>query len=302
MAIPAIDDLERRITKQEREIRRLRAEMQRFSNGGRVRASSIVGTSPTTSGGTGITGSPLGVTLWKNASGGTRSQGYVCVLSVAADQSFDDTTTQADQDVIGVLDDDSIIVGAAGRIRHIGYQSVVNVQGNVAAGDYLYTSTTAGRAASAGTQLKPGCFGQAVTAYGGGGAGTVAAFLFPPAGADESSIQLVIDGAASVISTGVKADLEVPFDCTVEGWTLVADQSGSIVIDVWRDTFGNFPPVVGDSIAGTEKPTLSAAQTAQDLALSTWTTSLLKGDWLRFNVDSAATVLRVTLSLRLRKR
>ena len=107
------------------------------------------------------------------------------------------------------------------------------------------------------------------------------------------------DPVSVAITTGVKLYLEVPFACTITGWTLVADASGDIVIDVWKDTYANFPPTVADTIAGTEKPTLSAAQKNQDLTLTTWTTAIAAGDVLGFNVDSAATVKQVTLTLRL---
>lgn len=118
----------------------------------------------------------------------------------------------------------------------------------------------------------------------------------------QSAIEVVIDGAGSVISTGLKGYLEVPFDCTVVAWRIVGDVSGSIVVDIWKDTYANFPPVVGDSIAGSEKPTLSSAQKNEDTNITTWTTtSLTDGDWLAFNVDSASTVTRVTLSLTVRR-
>lgn len=107
---------------------------------------------------------------------------------------------------------------------------------------------------------------------------------------------IVVDGGGSAITTGVKADLVVPFACTLTSWTLLADQSGSIVIDIWKDSYANFPPVVGDSIS-TSKPTLSAAAKAQDLTITDWSEVLAAGDILRINVDSAATVQRVTLSL-----
>jgi hypothetical protein len=112
-----------------------------------------------------------------------------------------------------------------------------------------------------------------------------------------------IDGGGAVITTGVvtPGDLEVPFDCTVVEWRIVADQSGSIVVDVWKDTYANFPPTVADTIAGSEKPTLSAAQKNEDTNLTTWTTALSKGDWLRFNVDSSSTVTSVTLSIIVRR-
>jgi hypothetical protein len=112
------------------------------------------------------------------------------------------------------------------------------------------------------------------------------------------TLTFVIDGGGSAITTGQKGHLEIPFACTITGWTLLADQSGSIVVDVWKDTYANFPPTVADTIAGTEKPTLSSVQKNQDLTLTTWTTALTAGDILAFNVDSVTTVTRVTLSIR----
>jgi hypothetical protein len=118
----------------------------------------------------------------------------------------------------------------------------------------------------------------------------------------EGTLTYIIDGGGAVITTGLKDFVEVPYNCTVLGWTIVGDVSGSIVVDIWKDTYANFPPVVGDSIAGTEKPTLSSAQKNQDLSITTWTTTTLtKGDWLAFNVDSVATVKKVTISLRVIK-
>ena len=68
-------------------------------------------------------------------------------------------------------------------------------------------------------------------------------------------------------------------------------------MDVWKDTFANYPPVVGDSIAGTEKPTVSGGVSAQDLNLTTWTTSVSAGDVVAFNVDSASVVTRATVQV-----
>jgi hypothetical protein len=115
------------------------------------------------------------------------------------------------------------------------------------------------------------------------------------------TLTFIIDGAGSAITTGQKGHLEIPFACTITGWTILADQSGSIVVDVWKDTYANFPPTVADTIAGSEKPTLSSAQKNQDLTLTTWTTSVAAGDILAFNVDSVATVTRVTISIRAEK-
>jgi hypothetical protein len=111
-------------------------------------------------------------------------------------------------------------------------------------------------------------------------------------------ITFIIDGGGSAITTGIKGDLEIPFACTITGWTLLLDQSGSIVIDIWKDTYANYPPVVGDTITASDKPTVSAAVKGQDLAPTGWTTAITAGDTLRFNVDSASTATRATLSIR----
>ena len=126
--------------------------------------------------------------------------------------------------------------------------------------------------------------------------------VLKPLSTGEAELVFIIDGGGSAITTGQKGHLEIPFDCTIQGWTIMSDQSGSIVVDVWKDTYANFPPTVADTIAGTEKPTLSTAQKNQDLSLTTWTTTLSKGDILAFNVDSITTVTRVTIILRVTKR
>jgi hypothetical protein len=114
-------------------------------------------------------------------------------------------------------------------------------------------------------------------------------------------IGVTIDGSGSAVTTGLKALVVAPFSGVIAGWDLVADQLGSIVIDVWKTNYAGAPPTVANSIAGTEKPTLTAAQKNQDLSLSTWTTTVTAGDVFAFNIDSAATVQKVSLTLRVTK-
>jgi len=112
------------------------------------------------------------------------------------------------------------------------------------------------------------------------------------------AIEFVIDGGGSAITTGVKGYLEIPFACTINRVTLLADQSGSIVVDVWKDTYANYPPVDADSITASAVPTISSATKSQDSTLSGWTTAISAGDILGFNVDSISTCERVTISLK----
>jgi hypothetical protein len=106
-------------------------------------------------------------------------------------------------------------------------------------------------------------------------------------------IGFTIDAGNSVISTGYKGCVIIPFNATIRSWTIVADTTGSIVVDVWKDTYGNYPPVSGDTISGTEKITLSNQQKNQDLLLTSWATSISSGDILAFNVESVASVKKV---------
>jgi len=73
-------------------------------------------------------------------------------------------------------------------------------------------------------------------------------------------IVFIIDGGGSAITPGEKGHLEIPFKCEIQRVTMLADQSGSIVVDIWKDTYANFPPTDADSITSATPPTISAAQ------------------------------------------
>jgi hypothetical protein len=115
-------------------------------------------------------------------------------------------------------------------------------------------------------------------------------------------LNYIIDGGGSAITTGVKGFIVWNFDAVITGWTIMGNATGSIVVDVWKDSYANFPPVVGDTIAGSEKPTLSSAQKNQDLSLGSFSTTVTAGDIWAFNVDSATTVTRVTIAFNFNKR
>jgi len=111
------------------------------------------------------------------------------------------------------------------------------------------------------------------------------------------TITMIVDGGGSAVTTGLKGYLEIPFACTITAWTLLADVSGSIVVDIWKDTYANYPPVVGDVITASAKPTITTALKNQSTTLTGWTTSITAGDILAFNVNSVTTITKVTISL-----
>lgn len=110
-------------------------------------------------------------------------------------------------------------------------------------------------------------------------------------------ITLIIDGGTSVITTGYKTSVSIPITGVLKKWRILADVSGSIVIDVWKDVYASYPPTVADTITAAAKPTLSGALSAESSTLTGWTTTFSAGDVLGFNVDSVATVKKVSLVL-----
>jgi hypothetical protein len=113
----------------------------------------------------------------------------------------------------------------------------------------------------------------------------------------KTAIEFVIDGGGAVIEIGIKGDLQVPFACTITSAVLIADQTGSIVVDIWKDTLANFPPTVADSITASTPPTITSDTDSEDTTLTGWTTAIALGDILRFNVDSITDIARCTLIL-----
>lgn len=115
----------------------------------------------------------------------------------------------------------------------------------------------------------------------------------------ETVLHYVIDGGGQAISTGVKGFTIIPFDAVItEGWML-ADQTGSVVVDVWSDTYTNYPPTDADTITAAAPLTISAAIKSKDTTLTGWSTTIAADDILAFNVDSAATITRLTIGLKM---
>jgi hypothetical protein len=109
-----------------------------------------------------------------------------------------------------------------------------------------------------------------------------------------SSLGITVDGGGSAITTGTKGFIVVPFSCTIQTWSVVSDQSGSIVLDVWKSTG---VPSNANTITASAKPTLSSAQLAVAQAATGWTTAVAANDVLGFEVESASTVTKATLTI-----
>lgn len=103
----------------------------------------------------------------------------------------------------------------------------------------------------------------------------------------------------ALLTPGHKGYYPVPFSGTIMEMTLLADNVGSIEIDIDRSTNLAILPTPNQTIIGLAAmhPQLNGAQSAKDLALYSWQRQLNKGDILGFRVLSVSGIKFVTLAL-----
>jgi hypothetical protein len=96
---------------------------------------------------------------------------------------------------------------------------------------------------------------------------------------------------------GSKDWVSVPFDGTIVKRRLSADAVGDATVDVWRDTWSNFPPTIADTITASAKAALAGSVKTEDATLTGWSKNLSAGDVLMAKVDAASGVTRLVLEL-----
>lgn len=115
-----------------------------------------------------------------------------------------------------------------------------------------------------------------------------------------TAVTVTIDGGGSAITTGALGKFPtIPYSGTIQSIEIAADQTGSIVVDIWKAA--SAIPTNSDSITDSTPPTLSSQQRETDSTLTNWTTAVAAGDVLGFEVDSAAAVTSAVLTIKIKK-
>lgn len=127
---------------------------------------------------------------------------------------------------------------------------------------------------------------------GGGGSGSDSVLW-------SGAIKVTVGDAASTqaLDAGTRAYVEVPFACTLTGWSLLASPAADVTLDVWRQAFADGLPTNAQRIAGTEKPLVSGGTHNRDDDLTTWATSIAAGDILGIEIEANDDAVYVELTL-----
>ena len=108
------------------------------------------------------------------------------------------------------------------------------------------------------------------------------------------------NGSSAIVASAVPARfISMPVALTIGKWRIISQDNiaGSISIDVWKDTYANYPPTAADKISASAPISLSSAAKNEDSTLTGWTKTIAAGDVLGFYVSSASTVKRVEITI-----
>ena len=110
---------------------------------------------------------------------------------------------------------------------------------------------------------------------------------------------ITVDGGGSGISTGIKGRSVVPRDCTINQTTLLSTDAsatnGFATVDIGIGDYSSYPTVA--SIVGANPPVLLNTNKYRDATMSGWSTTLLAGQIIEYNVTLASGISRLTLAL-----
>ena len=112
-----------------------------------------------------------------------------------------------------------------------------------------------------------------------------------------TSIGVTFSSTATLV-VGAAADIWVPFAGTITEVRMLATESGSCQVGIWKTPFSLFPPTATNSITASATPAMVATQSYENSTLTGWTTTITKNDMIRFRVDSAVTIKQCVCQLK----
>ncbi len=112
-------------------------------------------------------------------------------------------------------------------------------------------------------------------------------------------ISFSLDGQGSAIAAISGSNTwylaNVPYAGTITSWSLVADKSGSIDIDVWKANAA--VPTISNTITASAQCSLASTQSMFAGPITGWSSAVSKGDCIGFNLISASSVTKANLTI-----
>ena len=112
---------------------------------------------------------------------------------------------------------------------------------------------------------------------------------------------LIIDGGGQVIPANAEYFFHIDYAGEFQAWTGLTDVQGSIQVDIYKETYAEYPKSVPVSICAAALPTITNAKKGQDNTLTGWTKKCVAGEVFRIKVISCETIKRFTLGFKVKK-
>jgi hypothetical protein len=117
-------------------------------------------------------------------------------------------------------------------------------------------------------------------------------------GPTEDSIGIYLDSTPDDITTGKKGFKQVPYNCEVLEWYVLAGQTGSIEFDVKSGSFAAYPTTT--TIVGGDYPKLTSQFKNSNTGVTAWS-GLTGGDIIDFVINSNTGIQSVGLFIKIRR-
>lgn len=112
----------------------------------------------------------------------------------------------------------------------------------------------------------------------------------PTASVEYGSFGITIDAGTSIIGTGSKGYVTMPYSGSIDSWDMVSNVTGDIQVDLRKSTYFDFPNT--NSVTSGNYIGMTNSQKNTDTVISGWSTIFSENDVFEFVVLSAATMSR----------
>jgi hypothetical protein len=109
------------------------------------------------------------------------------------------------------------------------------------------------------------------------------------------TVSFVMDGGGVSLITGIKGDITLPYNLVFNEYTLLARETGTAWVGLWRSSYASYPPTSAVAMhVGATGPVLNLGVKNQ-LAGLLWTGAA--GDIVRINLDRVTGIQMLSMAL-----